>query len=157
MFFAALRPARIIIMMFGTTLLLLAMLLGGHGQPPPYVGTTIYGARDLTRAWWTRQDAVRLSGRRIVDELLPRRVPDGAPFLRYWRLAMDKSANIENAEFRRQTVLMVADALGGYLHGVMLPNVKAAYYDGRADYDVTDRLHALLRKIKCETATGRKT
>lgn len=117
-------------------------------RKPPNVGTTMYDRRDLNRAEWTQRDAVKLFGRMIVDQLLPRRVPDGAAFSRYWELIAKKMTVIGNAELRKVVTVMVADAVGGYVHAVMWPKVKASYYAGHGTYNVTERLHGLLQKIK---------
>lgn len=111
------------------------------------VGTTLYARRDLLKNW-TEPEAARLRARKIVDRLLPTRIPDGPAFVRYFKLIGDKMKTIKNDVTRRQTMVTVADALGGYMYGVLLPTVKTAYYEGRADFDATDKLYGMMRKIK---------
>jgi hypothetical protein len=45
-------------------------------------------------------------------------------------------------------MVMVADAFGGYMYGVLLVKVKASYYEGRVSFDVTNTLYGIMRKIK---------
>lgn len=115
---------------------------------PVNVGTALYTRRDLTKVW-TEPEAVRLRVRQMVDRLLPTRVPDGPAFVQYMKSIADKSKIIENDATRRRAMVAVADAVGGYMHGVLLPNVKASYYEGRARFDATNRLYGTMRKIRC--------
>jgi len=111
------------------------------------VGTTLYARRDLHKNW-TEPEATRRWARKIVDRLLPTRIPDGPAFVQYLKLVADKLKIIENDVTRRHTMVTVADALGGYMHGVLLPTVKTSYYEGRAGFDATDKLYGMMRKIK---------
>lgn len=112
------------------------------------VGTALYKRSDLTRTW-TEQEATRLHGRMLVDQLLPRSdVDDGVAFLDHMKLIMSKSKMIENEDVRKHIMVMIADAMGGYMHGVLLVKVKASYYEGRVGFDVTNTLYRIMRKIK---------
>lgn len=118
------------------------------GRAVANVGTALYTRNDLTRTW-TDQEAIRLHGRMAVDWLLPTRVPDdGTAFVEYLKLIADKSASVENEQSRKRLMVLVADALGGYMHGVLLVKVKASYYEGRAGFDLTNTLYGIMRKIK---------
>lgn len=116
-------------------------------EKPINVGTTLYGKRDLTK-FWTDQEASGLQCRAIVEQLLPRRVPDGAAFLNYVKLIVDQSELIDSGKCKRRTMVAVADVIGGYMFGVLLPKIKEKYYEGRAPYNVTNKLYEIMRKIK---------
>lgn len=111
------------------------------------VGTSLYEKRDKTK-FWTEQESIRLQSRKIVDQLLPTRIPDGVAFIRYVKLIVDKSGIIDSDQRRKQIMVVVADAIGGYMYGVLLPKIKMSYYDGRVGFDVTSTLYELMRKIK---------
>lgn len=135
---------------FGSLLPLLLTVLtisGARVGEPINVGTTLYGKRDLTK-YWTEQEASGLQCRAIVDQLLPRRVPGGAAFFSYVKLIVDQSEIIDSGKSRRRTMVAVADAIGGYMFGVLLPKIKRSYYEGREPYNVTNRLYGIMRKIK---------
>lgn len=111
------------------------------------VGTALYARRDLTKKW-TDSEAVRLLVRMIVDQLLPTRIPDGPAFVEYLKLIANKSKIIDDDATRRYTMVAMADAVGGYMNGVLLPEVKTSYYEGRAGFDATNKLYRTMEKIK---------
>lgn len=111
------------------------------------VGTSLYEKRDTIK-FWTEQESIRLQSRKIVDQLLPTRIPDGVAFIKYMKLIVDKSGIIDSDQRRKQIMVVVADAVGGYMYGVLLPKIKMSYYDGRVGFDVTNKLYGLMRKIK---------
>lgn len=110
-------------------------------------GTALYGDHDRTRKW-SEQEAFRLQTRMMVEQLLPRRVLGGAVFIEYVRLIVEKSKDIDNDQTEKDTLVAVTDVIGGYMQGVLLPRVKAAYYEGYEDYNVTSQLYGMMRKIK---------
>lgn len=111
------------------------------------VGTSLYTKSDTTK-FWTEQESIKLQGRKIVEQLFPTRIPDGDEFIKYMQLIVDKSGIIDSDQRRKQIMVMVADAIGGYMYGVLLPKIKMSYYDGRVNFGVTSKLYGLMRKIK---------
>lgn len=111
------------------------------------VGTALYGKSDLSKNW-TDEDVIKLRIRMVVEQLLPNRIPDGAVFIKYFELIVNRSEMIiESEKTRRQTIVMIADVIGGYMYGVLLPQIKMSYYDGRVDFNVTNKLYGIMRKI----------
>lgn len=111
------------------------------------VGTALYSIRDTNRSW-IEPESIELQSRKIVEQLLPTRIPDGITFIKYMKLIVDKSVIIHSDQRRKQIMVTVADAMGGYMYGVLLPKIKASYYDGSVSFDVVSRLYGLMRKIK---------
>lgn len=112
------------------------------------VGTTLYNKRDLTK-FWTKQEATRLQCRAIVDQLIPRRIPNGTAFINYLQNITHYSKFIIDSENSRTLIMVaVADAIGGYMFGVLLPKIKASYYEDRVSYDLVYKLYGIMRKIK---------
>ncbi|XP_026806766.1 uncharacterized protein LOC113549588 [Rhopalosiphum maidis] len=113
------------------------------------VGTALYNHVDnMYDTQWTKIDMLMLHSRMLIENLIPKNVIDGNTFLGYTKLIIKTSETIANDQTRRIAMISVADAIGGYLHGVMLPRVNQEYYKGHESYKVTNELHALLRKIK---------
>lgn len=111
------------------------------------VGTSLYRRRDLIKMW-TDQEVIRLQSRMIIEQLLPTKNHDGAVFIKYMKLIMNKSDIIDNVTSRKQIMIMVADIMGGYMYGVLLPKVKMTYYEGHVGFNVTNKLYEMMRKIK---------
>ncbi|XP_026806467.1 uncharacterized protein LOC113549388 [Rhopalosiphum maidis] len=114
------------------------------------VGTALYNHVDILTydTQWSKKDMLMLHSRMLIENLIPKNVIDGNTFLGYTKLIIKTSETIANDQTRRIAMISVADAIGGYLHGVMLPRVNQEYYKGHESYKVTNELHALLRKIK---------
>lgn len=126
---------------------ILFFIPASHIVSPMNVGTTLYRKCDLIQIW-SNQEAIRLQGRMIVDQLIPKQIPDGATFIEYVKLIMDKSTIIDSEDTENYTKVMVADVIGGYMHSVLLFKVKASYYEGNIDSNVTRWLYGTMRKIK---------
>ncbi|VVC37572.1 Hypothetical protein CINCED_3A010279 [Cinara cedri] len=121
---------------------------GARVGPPVNVGTVLYGKRDLAK-YWTDREAAGLRCREMADQLIPRRIPDGAAFVDYFKLIeVQSSLTVDSQTSRRRIMSAVADAVGGYASGVLWPHVRASYYDGRVPYDLANRLYGIVRKIK---------
>lgn len=56
----------------------------------------------------------------VIEQLIPRRVPDGAGFVKYLKLALEKLEIIENFESKHNKAMMVADVLENYIHCVVV-------------------------------------
>jgi hypothetical protein len=113
------------------------------------VGTTLYNHVDIMYDTpWTGKDMLMLHSRMLIENLIPKNVVDGNAFLSYIKLIIKTSEIIVNDQTRKIAMVSVADAIGGYMHGVLLPHVSQEYYKGHESYKVTNELHALLRKIK---------
>ncbi|XP_022179226.1 uncharacterized protein LOC111039883 [Myzus persicae] len=113
------------------------------------VGTALYSIDDIASAkTWTTEDVAILRTRMLMDELIPKNVVDGRLFLNYVRIIFKKFDTISDDRTKKNAMISAADAIGGYLQGVMLPHVKDRYYRGLESYEVTHELHALARKIK---------
>lgn len=125
----------------------LSLISTTHIGNPLNVGTVLYRKHDLVQIW-TDQEAIRLQGRMIVDQLLPRQISDGATFIKYVKLIMDKSAIIDSEDTENYTRIIVADIIGGYMHSVLLFKVKTSYYEGYIDFNFISWLYGMMRKIK---------
>jgi len=111
------------------------------------VGTVLYDVEDLDKQW-TNDDLMLLQSRKLIDEILPKKVIDGRKCIEYFNQVLKLTKSIVSDRARQVVMVAVADAFGGYIEAVMLPYVKGAYYEGHATFDVTNDLHALARKIK---------
>lgn len=112
------------------------------------VGTVLYNTDEVMFKIWAEEDVLMLRSRMLMDQLIPQNVVDGKAFLDYVKLIMKKSEIITSDQTRRIAMVSVADAIGGYLQGMMLPHVNDAYYKGRESFEVTNELYMLSRKIK---------
>ncbi|XP_060836064.1 uncharacterized protein LOC132918673 [Rhopalosiphum padi] len=113
------------------------------------VGTALYNHVDIMYDTpWTEKDMLMVHSRMLIENLIPKNVVDGNAFLSYIKLIIKTSETIVNDQTRRIAMVSVADAIGGYMQGVMLPHVNQKYYNGHESFEVTNELHALLRKIK---------
>lgn len=112
------------------------------------VGTALYDVDDATRETWTDDDVAMLRSRMLMDRLIPKSVVDGSRFLEYVRVILKTTETIVSGRAREIAMVSVADVVGGYLRGVMVPHANSAYYNGREGFQVTDQLHALARKIE---------
>lgn len=128
-------------------LLLLLIISVVHNDEIVNVGTSLYRRRDLIKIW-SNQEVIQLQGRMIVEQLLPTKIPDGAVFIKYLKMIINKSEIIDSDTSRKQTMVMVADVMGGYMFGILLPKVKMSYYEGRIGFNVTNYLYEMMQKIK---------
>lgn len=112
------------------------------------VGTALYDINDATYKAWTEDDAAMLRSRMMMDHLIPETVVAGRTFLDYAKVVIRTTEMIVSDQTRKIVMVSVADAIGGYLQGVMLPHVRAAYYNGREHFKVTDELHNMAQKMK---------
>lgn len=113
-------------------------------------GTALYGKRDLMKIW-TEREAVRLYGRMVIEQLIPKRVPTGTVFVGYIQLTLEKLEIIENSKSKHSIARMLADVLGSYMHCILLPRVQASYYEDNPNGEVMEALVRMMRKIKWET------
>lgn len=126
----------------------LSLISATHTGSPLNVGTVLYRKHDLIQVW-TEQEAIRLQGRMIVDQLLPRQIPDGATFIEYVKLIMKKSAIIDSEDTENNTKIMVADIIGGYIQTMLLFKTKTSYYEGyNMNFKFISWLYEMMRKIK---------
>lgn len=112
-------------------------------------GTSLYKRSDVGRRW-TDGQVVDLQCRMVIGSLVPTKIPTNSDiFLNYIELVK----NVSNIKLglttkKKRAMVMVADAIGGYLYSKLLPNDKMLYYDGKASYVTTQRLYNLMKKIK---------
>ena len=89
------------------------------------VGTALYNhADDMYDTLWTEKDMLMLHSRMLIENLIPKIVVDGNAFLSYIKLIIKTLETIVNDQTRRIAMVSVADAIEGYMHGVMLPHVN---------------------------------
>jgi hypothetical protein len=113
------------------------------------VGTALYNHVDIMYDTpWTEKDMLMLHSRMLIENLIPKNVVDGNAFLSYIKLIIKTSETIVNDQTRRIAMVSVADAIGGYMQGVMLPHVNQKCYNGHEIFEVINELRALLRKMK---------
>jgi len=112
------------------------------------VGTALYDIEDMTSKTWSREDVVLIRTRMLMDQLIPRKVVNGKSFIKYITIIVDTFQTIADERTKKNAMLSVADAIGGYIQGVMLPHLKDRYYKGLESYEVTNDVHGLARKIK---------
>ncbi|XP_022160964.1 uncharacterized protein LOC111027058 [Myzus persicae] len=116
-------------------------------------GTVLYKLTDVDRKTWTDADRVELQCRKLVGSLIPganfsNGDGDGERFLEYFSLIKGQAKKIVSSVARKRAMIAIVDALGGYLHTKLLPNVREQYYAGRATYSTVKRLHDLEKNIK---------
>jgi hypothetical protein len=111
-------------------------------------GTTLYTISDIRRKW-TDTESFELQGRMLVGSLIPTKIPENEnDFLDYFVSIKRSIDKIHSAVGRKRAMVMVADAIGGYLYAKMLPQIRIFYYEGKFKYSTTKRLHDLMKKIK---------
>lgn len=112
------------------------------------LGTTLYTLSDIKRKW-TGTESYELQSRMLVGSLVPTKIPENEnDFLDYFVSIKNATNKIDSAVGRKRVLVMVADAIGGYLYAKMLPQVRILYYEGKLKYSTTKRLHDLMKKIK---------
>ncbi|VVC30009.1 Hypothetical protein CINCED_3A016216 [Cinara cedri] len=111
-------------------------------------GTTLYTKSDVEKHW-TDTELIALQCRMLIGWLIPTKIPDnGETFLAYFDLIKNHTTKINSLAIRKRTMIIIVDAIGGYMHTKMLPQFKLFYYDGKMKYSTMKRLHDLLKAIK---------
>lgn len=128
--------------------LCIADYIFGIEQYSDNFGTTLYTQLNIKKNW-TNNERIELQCRMLVGSLIPTKIPeDGDVFLTYFNLIKNHTNKINSVASRKRTMIMIVDAIGGYLHAKMLPQNILLYYDGKSKYSTTKRLYNLVKAIK---------
>lgn len=130
-------------------LIVLFQLIVGVTGSPDAQGTVLYKLTDVDRKTWTYADLMELQIRKSVGLLIPStNFSDGERFLEYFDVIKGEAKKIVSSVARKRAMMLVLDALGGYLHTKLLSHAKQQYYEGQATYSTVKRLHDLDKTIK---------
>ncbi|KAK9506289.1 hypothetical protein O3M35_008251 [Rhynocoris fuscipes] len=118
--------------------------------PTPNVRTVLFKPSDLTKECWSQEEASLLYARRLMQELLPMKVPSDMNLLvNYIKLCLKVLQEEVTSKYTHQLLLFaMSDALGGYLQAYGFPLCKAKYYEGTTSYCVTKQMNVLLVTTK---------
>uniref|UniRef100_T1HMF3 Uncharacterized protein n=1 Tax=Rhodnius prolixus TaxID=13249 RepID=T1HMF3_RHOPR len=109
------------------------------------VRTVLFVHSDSCKTCWSLSELNLLVARRIMQDLIPKRIPKDFPaLLTYIQTCVN---TVKAKTSGKATELMLSalyDALGGYLHSVVIPILNEAFYAGNVDYKVTSELHYML-------------
>ncbi|XP_014248802.1 uncharacterized protein LOC106666250 isoform X2 [Cimex lectularius] len=110
------------------------------------VGTVLFTKDDISKPCWNVDDLTLLAARRIMQDLVPKRLPKNFRALHaYVRKCMGR---VQQECLSNKTIEIMKkalfDALGGYLHSVAIPLLNEGYYAGNVDYETMAGLHGQL-------------
>lgn len=121
---------------------------------PPNLKTVLFEEKDLAFHCWSLYEISLLLNRRVMQDLIPRKIPRDLPMvLKYLTHVEELASNIPPSI--NQTLLMasIGDVLGGYLQAIVIPIANEAYYAGNVDYTTVAQLHRMLEKWKWYLST----
>ncbi|KAG8330125.1 hypothetical protein J6590_070106 [Homalodisca vitripennis] len=122
---------------------------------PPNLKTVLFKETDLMTRCWSLYEVNLLLNRRVMQDLVPRKIPKDLPMLlRY--LKNVEEIILEIPAGINQTLVMsaMADVIGAYLQAIVIPIANEAYYAGNVDYSTVYELHGLLDKWKWYLSTN---
>ncbi|XP_072156224.1 uncharacterized protein [Bemisia tabaci] len=122
------------------------------------VRTVLFREMDLEKDCWERSDVALLLARRLMQELVPTRIPvDAVRMCEYFELAERTVREVPaHSAARRLLYAAFADTVGGYLKTYGLSLAKEAYYEGKIDYRQMKRLYDLESRLKESLGTDGK-
>lgn len=125
---------------------------------PPNLKTVLFEEQDLNFHCWSPYEVSLLLNRRVMQDLIPRKIPRDLPMVLKYLKHVEELAN-KIPQSINQTLLKatIGDVLGGYLQAIVLPIANEAYYAGNADYATVDQLHRMLSKWKWYLSTDGST
>nr|XP_014280311.1 uncharacterized protein LOC106683393 isoform X1 [Halyomorpha halys] len=109
------------------------------------VRTVLFRDTDSCKVCWSKEDMNLLIARRLVQDLIPRKIPRDFPALYSYLKDVIETVKAKSNEKNLHTMLLATyDALGGYLHTIAIPILNEAFYAGNVDFTTTSNLHTLL-------------
>ncbi|CAH1397799.1 unnamed protein product [Nezara viridula] len=109
------------------------------------VRTVLFRDTDTCKVCWSKEDLNLLVARRLVQDLIPRKIPRDFPALYTYLKDVIETVKAKSNEKNLHTMLLATyDALGGYLHAIAIPILNEAFYAGNVDFTTTSNLHTLL-------------
>lgn len=121
---------------------------------PPNLKTVLFKETDLISRCWSKFEVNLLLNRRVMQDLIPRKIPRDLPLLlKYLKKIEGILDNIPTGI--NQTLLMtsVGDVLGSYLQAIVIPIANEAYYAGNVDYITVAEVHRMLNRWKWYLST----
>lgn len=121
---------------------------------PPNLKTVLFKETDLLSRCWSKFDVNLLLNRRVMQDLIPRKIPRDLPLLLKYLKQIEDILDKMSIGIN-QTLLMasVGDVLGSYLQAIVIPIAKEAYYAGNADYITVAEVHRMLNRWKWYLST----
>lgn len=136
------------------TYILSCLFLHTH-QTELNVGTVLFTKMDLHKPCWSGEDLALLSSRMIFEDLLPFqaeiRIEDDEfieDVVCYLHQIIDLIRSSTEGRNKRITLLAFTDFLGGYLHHLLYPNAKYAYYAGVIAFGSVYKVKQLFDELK---------
>ncbi|XP_073978339.1 uncharacterized protein isoform X3 [Rhodnius prolixus] len=121
----------------------------------PNVRTVLFKSSDISKECWSREELALLYARRLMQEILPRKVPNNINLLMDYIKMCLKTLQEEVTSKHAHKILLSAmtDTLGGYLQAYGFPIAKEKNYEGEVNYCVTKQMNELLETTKQVLAT----
>ncbi|XP_050306541.1 uncharacterized protein LOC126743479 [Anthonomus grandis grandis] len=118
-------------------------------------GTVLFNPTDVFKTCWSQEEIAIITARIILEDVIPdRRLisiqcnDDVEDFITYFKEVIETIRGKTKARKRHIMLLALTDLLGGYLHHVILPMARKAYYSGAVDYLYMEKLIQLYEEIK---------
>lgn len=116
---------------------------------PPNLKTVLFKESDLMHRCWSTHEVNLLLNRRIMQDLIPRKIPKDLPLLlRYLKNVEDFTKEVPPGINKTLVTQAIGDVIGGYLQAIVIPIANEAYYAGNVDYMTVSELHKMLGKWK---------
>ncbi|CAH1406114.1 unnamed protein product [Nezara viridula] len=111
----------------------------------PNVRTVLFKQTDLVKDCWSDEELTLLYTRRLMQELIPKRVPCRIPLLlEYMKLTLESARDVAcSVRAHRLIMLAISDAFGGYLQAYGIPITNSKYYEGTVSYCTARQVNEL--------------
>lgn len=124
---------------------------------PPNLKTVLFHDTDIGRCWSTDEVNLLLH-RRLLQDLVPRKIPRDLPALvKYLKVIEETAMNMPPSINQTLVLMATGDVIGSYLQAIVIPIANEAYYAGNADYATVAELHEMLDKWKWYLSTDGST
>ncbi|XP_014279352.1 uncharacterized protein [Halyomorpha halys] len=116
----------------------------------PNVRTVLFKQTDLVKECWSDEELVLLYTRRLMQELIPKRIPCRLPLLlEFIKLTLESARDIAcSVKAHRLIMLAISDAFGGYLQAYGVPITNTKYYEGTVSYCTARQVNELQNSFK---------
>ena len=113
------------------------------------VGTVLFRDTDTSKECWSRVEYELLNSRRIMNNLIPKDMPNDEPdeyvpaLIEYFKICVGNIQKNSKGTARHILLMALADVFGGFLHVYTLPFIKHQYYAGLVEYGHVQNLYEL--------------
>lgn len=121
---------------------------------PLNLKTVLFKETDLVFRCWSMSEIVLLRHRKVLQDLVPRKIPkDFSLLLQYLKHLERAATKMATGKNQRLLMLALGDIIGGYLQAVVIPITNKAYYAGNVDFTTISQLHQMFNMWKWHLST----